>query len=392
MNYRTAAAKRDIELLLILPIVWAGKLVGKFIKLKTKHSIFMFFSNADVGGAMKVNADIVDCIKEQNPLVIFAKKPLNNEFKFLFENTGAKILYLDKYIDNKLYHFVNIFFRGVFASWINNDPKPVVFGGECLYFYKILPHIKASTKTVELCHVNRWINFTQAFAKYIDQRVFSTQQIKRDVENQYKTNGVPEIFLKKIFFIDNKIDIPTYKKVINKKIEVLYVGRDGPQKRVYLIAEIAKQLNRLNTKIHFSFVGDVAQSVPEETQQFCTMYGIIKEKEKLNAIYDTADVLILTSAFEGLPIVVMDMMARGKIVLSTAVSGIPDYITHMETGMLIFEKEENKIIEQAINLLELLEKDRHLLQEIGQKSYAFASTKFSAKAFDSFYKSALQNN
>jgi L-malate glycosyltransferase len=390
MNYRTAVAKRSIELLLMLPIVWVGKLVGGFIKLKTKHSIFMFFSNADVGGAMKVNADIVDCIKEQNPLVVFAKKPLNNEFKFLFENTGVRILYLDKYIDNKLYHFVNIFFRGVFASWINNAPKPVVFGGECLYFYKILPHIKASTKTVELCHVNRWINFTQAFVKYIDQRVFSTQQIKRDVEKQYKTNGVPELFLKKLFFIDNKIEIPPYKKIINKKLEVLYVGRDGPQKRVYLIAEIAKQLNRFNTNIHFSFVGDVGQSVPEETQQFCTMYGIIKEK--LNTLYDTADVLILTSAFEGLPIVVMDMMARGKIVLSTAVSGIPDYITHMETGMLIFEKEENKIIAQAINLLELLEKDRHLLQEIGQKSYAFASTKFSAKAFDSFYKTALQNN
>jgi L-malate glycosyltransferase len=392
MNYRTAVAKRNIELLLMLPLVWAGKLTGKVIKLKSKHSTFMFFSNADVGGAMKVNADIVDCIKEQNPLVVFAKKPLNNEFKFLFENTGARILYLDKYIDNKLYHFVNIFFRGVFASWINNADKPVVFGGECLYFYKILPHIKATTKTVELCHVNRWLNFTQAFVKYIDQRVFSTQQIKRDVENQYKINGVPETYLQKLFFIDNKIDIPPYKKVINEKIEVVYVGRDGPQKRVYLIAEIAKQLNMRTRNIHFSFVGDVGQSVPEETQQFCSMYGIVKDKEKLNAIYDNADVLILTSAFEGLPIVVMDMMARGKIVLSTAVSGIPDYVTHMETGLLIYEKDENKIIEKAIPLLELIEKNRNLLQEIGQKSYAFASKKFSATAFDSFYKTALQNN
>jgi L-malate glycosyltransferase len=389
MKYRTAVAKKNIELVLMMPLVWAGRLAGNIFKLKTNHSIFIFFSNADVGGAMKVNADIVECVKEKNPLVIFAKKPLNNEFKFLFENTSARLLFLDKYLDNKFYHFVNIFFRGVFATWINKTAEPLIFGGECLYFYKVIPHVKKATKIIELCHVNRWINFTQAFVKYIDKRIFSTQQIKRDVEQQYKTNGVPDKYLNRLFFIDNKIDIPDFKKVINKKIEVLYVGRDGPQKRVYLIAETARQLHTLDSNIHFSFVGDVEASVPKEVQQYCSMYGIVKDKEKLNSIYEKSDVLILTSAFEGLPIVVMDMMARGKIVLSTAVSGIPDYITHMETGMLIFEKGESEIIKEAITLLQKIEGNRNLLDEIGNRCYTFASARFSAAAFDSFYKSVL---
>ncbi len=48
----------------------------------------------------------------------------------------------------------------------------------------------------------------------------------------------------------------------------------------------------------------------------------------MNKIYNETDILLLTSAFEGLPVVVMMMMAYGRVVISTAVNGIPDYIKH----------------------------------------------------------------
>ena len=389
MTYRSAVIKRNIELVLMFPFVALGKVAGRLFPLKTKHRIFLFFPSADIGGSVKVNIDITECIKDQQPLIIFSKKPNNNQFKPLFESKGVRIIDLYKYIDNKLYHFVNFFFRGVLSAWINKVERPVIFGGESLFFYKMLPHVKQKTKTIELCHLNTWIDFSQAFAKYIDVRIFSTPKIKRDVENQYRMNHLPQSFFDKLLFVDNKVDIPPYEEIANSTLQVIYVGRGAPQKRVHLIAEIARKMHDSGSAVHFSFVGDVEDIIPQDVKQYCTLYGNIKDEDRLHELYSNSDVLLLTSAYEGLPIVVMDMMARGKVVVSTAVDGIPDYISHGKNGLLIVEKDENKIVERGSDLLNQLIENPALKKQIGLESYQYALLHFSGKTFCETYRKLL---
>src|SRR5881397_2430807 len=119
MTYRTAVIKRNIELVIMFPFVLLGRMAGILFPLKTQHKIFLFSPSGDIGGSIKVNADIAECIKDQRPLIIFSKKPKNNQFRHLFEIEGVRTIDLHKYVDNKIYHFVNLFFRGVLASWIN---------------------------------------------------------------------------------------------------------------------------------------------------------------------------------------------------------------------------------------------------------------------------------
>ncbi len=390
MKYSTIILKTKIELLLMYPFVLLGKIVGNFYKPKGNHRFFLFFSNADIGGSIKVNAEITECIAHEKPLIIFSKKPKNNQFLHLFQQEGVTILDLHKYIDNKFFHFVNFFFRGVMATWINKADKPVVFGGECIYFYKITPHVKQNTKRIELCHLNTWFNFSLGFIKYIDFRIFSTPKVKRDVEMQYAQNKLPETYFKKLIFIDNKIDIPAFQPMNTQTpLEVLFVGRGAPQKRVPLIAAIAHKMNAQHRPIHFSFVGDVHEMVPAEVQEYTTLYGSISDTEKLQKLYQKADVLILTSAYEGLPLVVMDMMARGKVVLSTAVDGIPDYITHKENGLLITETDEIKIIKEAVSLLNWLIENPIEREKIGLNAYNYTLNHFSKTVFDTAYKNLL---
>src|SRR4029077_18847221 len=103
---------------------------------------------------------------------------------------------------------------------------------------------------------------------------------------------------------------------------VLFVGRGAPQKRVHLISKIAERLFKQSDNIHFTFVGDVTDLLSEEVVAKSTIYEFVEDKAFLYSLYDRSDILLLTSAYEGLPIVVMDMMVRGKVVLSTAVDGI----------------------------------------------------------------------
>lgn len=390
MTYKTAIIKKNIELVLMSPFVLLGRLAGYIFPLKTKHRHFLFFPSADIGGSIRVNAEITACIAAQKPLIIFSKKPSNNGFLYLFNMDGVRILDLHKYIDKKALHFINFFFRGVLATWINRNQNPVVFGGESLFFYKIIPHVKATTKCVELCHLNTWLNFSLGFINYIDWRVFSTPKIKRDVEQQYKQNHLPQAYFDKLLFIDNKIDVPELLPMNEKELlNILFVGRGAPQKRVHLIAEIAKQMHEKNDPVHFSFVGDVEKIIPDDVKAYCSLYGHITDGAKLDGVYKQADVLILTSAYEGLPIVVMDMMARGKVVVSTNVDGIPDYVIHKQNGLLIYSESETEIIDEGIELLEWLIYHPNERQRMGHNAYKFAQSHFSAEVFDMAYKKLL---
>lgn len=57
-------------------------------------------------------------------------------------------------------------------------------------------------------------------------------------------------------------------------------------------------------------------------------------REEMNALYDRADLIVITSRSEGIPLVLMEAMARGKIVLAPAITGIPELIRDGETGFL----------------------------------------------------------
>jgi glycosyltransferase involved in cell wall biosynthesis len=54
----------------------------------------------------------------------------------------------------------------------------------------------------------------------------------------------------------------------------------------------------------------------------------------MDSLYERADVVVLTSRSEGLPLVLVEAMARGRIVLAPAITGIPELVTSGKTGFL----------------------------------------------------------
>lgn len=389
MTYKAAKNKLLLERIGMAPFVWLGMGVGYLFPLKSKHKVFLFFPNADIGGAPKVNADITALLQHDNPLIIFSKKPHNNQYLDRYTGTGLKIMDLHRLIDNKLFHFVNFFYRGLLAAWINQQARPVLFGGESIFFYKVIPHLRKHIRCVELTHVDAWLPFSIGYIDRINARVFSTKKGLEKAADQYIANNLPEAYFERLFFIDNAIDIPEISNNHNSVLQVFFIGRGSPQKRVPLVAAIAKAAHKKQLPVHVSFVGDVEKVIDPAAFPFCSFYGIVKDDAQMDAIYRKADVLILTSSFEGLPLVVMQMMAYGKVVISTAVNGIPDYIEHGKNGLLINAIDENEIIMEGLANIESLLTNSHLKETLGAAARNYALQHFSRENFNKSYRKLL---
>ena len=68
-------------------------------------------------------------------------------------------------------------------------------------------------------------------------------------------------------------------------------------------------------------------------QQTVELLGHVPQEE-LGRYYDEADLVTLTSHSEGIPLTLMEAMARGRLVLAPSITGIPELVKHNETGFL----------------------------------------------------------
>jgi colanic acid/amylovoran biosynthesis glycosyltransferase len=57
-------------------------------------------------------------------------------------------------------------------------------------------------------------------------------------------------------------------------------------------------------------------------------------RRDLSGYYRYADLVVMTSQSEGIPVVLMEAMAHGKLVLAPAITGIPELVEHQRTGFL----------------------------------------------------------
>ena len=371
-----------LEQFFVFPLIFIGYLLGFLLKNNLKKaSIVCLLRNADIGGSTLVHADILEILKDKKLVLVFTKITVNNNFLDRFTNTKGEIYDVSKLIDNKILHVINIVYRGVLVNHINNSKLEKVIGAECLYFYKLLPYLRRNLVTIDITHVNKWQHYTIRFIDFINLRIYSSIGIKRETVQQYHASNLNSELISRLKFIEYKTDVLEYSEPNNNKLEVIYIGRGSNQKRVHLIGAIAAAAYKQNLNINFSFIGDVSNVLPVVEYPFCKFYGNVTDKKKLQELERNCDVLLLTSLFEGLPLVVMEMMALGRVVVSTAVSSIPDYIEDNVTGKLIWSKNETEIVQEAITILKQLSENYSEVKSIGINARAFAIEKFNPDKF-----------
>ena len=86
--------------------------------------------------------------------------------------------------------------------------------------------------------------------------------------------------------------------------------------------------------------------------------------QDMRQIYDQADILVLTSDFEGTPNVVLEAMASGLPVVGTRVGGVPEVVRHGETGYLVELDDNEQIADTLLTLIDSIQ----LRAEMGSRA------------------------
>ncbi len=116
------------------------------------------------------------------------------------------------------------------------------------------------------------------------------------------------------------------------------VGRLVPIKNHALFLAMAARLRRRLPNAHFAIVGDgelraalEAQAAALGLADAVTFTGFLRD---LRAVYSDLDVLVIASDNEGTPVSIIEALAAGVPVASTAVGGVPDLLRGGERGHL----------------------------------------------------------
>jgi colanic acid/amylovoran biosynthesis glycosyltransferase len=77
----------------------------------------------------------------------------------------------------------------------------------------------------------------------------------------------------------------------------------------------------------------------------------------MDSLYRPADVVVLTSRSEGIPLVLMEAMVRSRIVLAPAITGIPEIVIHGKTGFLYIPGVLKDFVDKIFFLQKLMSRE-----------------------------------
>ncbi|MBN8667665.1 MAG: glycosyltransferase family 4 protein [Chitinophagales bacterium] len=392
--YLLLQIKRYTEQVLMWPFVAYGRLRASREPSITAYDLVCFFPGYALGGAEKVHADVVDCFPDKRILIYFTRRSANDKMLHLFQREGVTIRDISAWTDNKYKYWQNFIWRGICAGLIvRQKNKPVVFSGQCNFGYKVLPHLPTGVRKVELIHVAEkkfsWITFP--FIGLIDQRVMISDIIIQRALHFYRSIGVPTKYDQRIQKIINHTELPPDVPVrtYTDPLKVYYAGRGGYPKRLYLLMEVVRKSKQLNLPIEFHFAGSIADEIPAELTKDIIYHGELQGGEAMRTLHQKMDILFMSSASEAFPMLIMEAMANGVVVISTSVGGIPEHIHTGNNGLLITAEDENAIVDELLYALQELSRDREQIKRLAEASRQYAFNYFGKKPFCEGYRKAL---
>ena len=190
---------------------------------------------------------------------------------------------------------------------------------------------------------------------------------------------------KKSSYINNGINIEYLQQLLDKtevkekqKFLVFTLGRICYQKNPELFNEVAKRLPH----IKFLWIGD-GEMRSVLTSKNIQITGWVSREEALEYSRN-ADVFLLTSLWEGLPISLLEAMFMKKLCIVTNVIGNRDVIASGNNGFIC------KDVDEFVEVIEKVEKDKPGFDQVVAEAYQQILDEYNTKVMTQKYSDKYQ--
>jgi colanic acid/amylovoran biosynthesis glycosyltransferase len=150
----------------------------------------------------------------------------------------------------------------------------------------------------------------------------------------------------------------TAPKAVNSTVELLCVGRLSPAKGQVLLVQACARVRDTGLNFSLTMVGDGPdrQRIEKEIATLglgshISLTGSLNQ-QAVKAQFARADIFVLPSLAEGIPVVLMEAMSSGVPCVSTPVNGIPELIVHDCTGLLATPGDVDSLTQQLTRLIQ----------------------------------------
>lgn len=320
---------------------------------KKKHILFLF-PHLEMGGADKFNLDLLSGLDpERFDTGIITTVQNANTWQQAFRKVTPNIFNLANFMDPRDYaEFITYYIR--------SRKVDVLFVSNSYHGYYLIPWLRENfpeLAIVDYVHMEEWYwrnggyARTSAMAGAVTEKTYVCNSATRDIlVNHYgrKPESVETVYIgvDDGYFDRKKVSTGTLYNELgispNRPI-VLFICRLHPQKRPFLMLEIAKKVAAKIPEVAFTVVGDGPQEAEllqaaKDAGLQNTVYFLGARKE-VRPYYRDAKVTLVCSLKEGLSLTAYESCAMGVPVVSADVGGQKDLVGE-DTGSLILCRQE----------------------------------------------------
>lgn len=228
----------------------------------------------------------------------------------------------------------------------------------------------------------------EKYVDYLDSAVGVSQAIVRRLERTAAFRRVTKYYLPYGVAMPAQI---AQRSSRSGPLHILYLGRViNEQKRVHLFPEIVASLEKAGVSFHWTIAGDGPDRAALETKMKGTAH--VSFLGALNytgiaTVFDSHDIFILVSDYEGLPLSLLEAMSYGLVpVVSDLESGIRD-IVDQSNGMLVLVDRLQGYADAIIHL----ERHRDELTKKSRAAHERVRAEFSLQAMADRWSAVLSS-
>ena len=290
---------------------------------------------------------------------------------------GSKFSKLVQFLKSIFHFFWIILFKNIRIIHIHSASRASFFRKSIflliskIFRRKVMFHIHGAEFNIfyhQECGVIKKI-YVRRILLLADFIIVLSKQWKKDID---RIGGKAS----KTHIIFNAVKIlPLLERKKKSNVNILFMGRLEQRKGIFDLLKTAENLIQKHINIKFILCGDgcvedlrqrVLEKFPEE---FFDIPGWITNKAK---VYQQADIYVLPSYNEGLPMSILEACNYGLPIVSTPVGGIPEIIEDGTNGFLVKPGDVKALEERLLRLIESPE----LRKKMGRKGYEKVKDKF----------------